>query len=193
MNQTNWTRELFEAALIGVFVFIAIQVAVANFRVEGSSMRPTLLPGHYLMVNKLVYYQVDTERLGKIIPFWNPAEPQLIHAIRPPQRGDVIVFDYPLEPDRQFVKRVIGKPGDLVAIADGKVTVNNQTLDEPYLDLLGHTHMHAVQLAGDEYFVLGDNRTGSRDSRHWGPLPEDHIIGRVWAIYWPRSAWGFPK
>lgn len=193
MNQTNWTRELFEAALIGVFVFIAIQVAVANFRVEGSSMRPTLLPGHYLMVNKLVYYQVDTERLGKIIPFWNPAEPQLIHAIRPPQRGDVIVFDYPLEPDRQFVKRVIGKPGDLVAIADGKVTVNNQTLDEPYLDFLGHTHMHAVQLAGDEYFVLGDNRTGSRDSRHWGPLPEDHIIGRVWAIYWPRSAWGFPK
>ncbi len=193
MNQTNWTRELFEAALIGVFVFIAIQVAVANFRVEGSSMRPTLLPGHYLMVNKLVYYQVDTERLGKIIPFWNPAEPQLIHAIRPPQRGDVIVFDYPLEPDRQFVKRVIGEPGDLVAIADGKVTVNNRTLDEPYLDFLGHTHMHAVQLAGDEYFVLGDNRTGSRDSRHWGPLPEDHIIGRVWAIYWPRSAWGFPK
>ena len=193
MNQTNWTRELFEAALIGVFVFIAIQVAVANFRVEGSSMRPTLSPGHYLMVNKLVYYQVDTERLGKIIPFWNPAEPQLIHAIRPPQRGDVIVFDYPLEPDRQFVKRVIGEPGDLVAIADGKVTVNNRTLDEPYLDFLGHTHMHAVQLAGDEYFVLGDNRTGSRDSRHWGPLPEDHIIGRVWAIYWPRSAWGFPK
>ncbi len=193
MNQTNWTRELFEAALIGVFVFIAIQVAVANFRVEGSSMRPTLLPGHYLMVNKLVYYQVDTERLGKIIPFWNPAEPQLIHAIRPPQRGDVIVFDYPREPDRQFVKRVIGEPGDLVAIADGKVTVNNQTLDEPYLDFLGHTHMHAVQLAGGEYFVLGDNRTGSRDSRHWGPLPEDHIIGRVWAIYWPRSAWGFPK
>ena len=193
MNQTNWTRELFEAALIGVFVFIAIQVAVANFRVEGSSMRPTLMPGHYLMVNKLVYYQVDTERLGKIIPFWNPGEPQLIHAIRPPQRGDVIVFNYPLEPDRQFVKRIIGEPGDLVAIADGKVTVNNRTLDEPYLDFLGHTHMHAVQLAGDEYFVLGDNRTGSRDSRHWGPLPEDHIIGRVWAIYWPRSAWGFPK
>ena len=95
MNQTNWPRELFEAVLIGVMVFIAIQVAVANFRVEGSSMRPTLLPGHYLMVNKLVYYQLDTERLGKIIPFWKPEEPQLIHAIRPPQRGDVIVFDYP--------------------------------------------------------------------------------------------------
>ena len=78
------------------------------------------------------------------------------------------------------MKRVIGEPGDLVAIADGKVTVNNRTLDEPYLDFLGHTDMHAVRLAGDEYFVLGDNRTGSRDSRHWGPLPEDHIIGKVW-------------
>ena len=193
MNQTNWTRELFEAALIGVFVFIAIQVAVANFRVEGSSMRPTLLHGHYLMVNKLVYSQVDTERLGKIIPFWQPAEPRRIHAIRPPQRGDLIVFDYPAEPDRQFVKRIVGEPGDLVAIANGQVSVNDRILDEPYLDFLGHTNMHPAQLAGNEYFVLGDNRPGSRDSRHWGPLPADNIIGKVWAIYWPRSAWGVPK
>ena len=193
MNQTSLTRELFEAALIGIFVFIAIQVAVANFRVEGSSMRPTLSPGHYLMVNKLVYYQLDTERLGKIIPFWQPEQRKMIHAIRPPQRGDVIVFDYPLEPDRQFVKRIIGEPGDLVAITEGRVSVNNRVLDEPYLAFLGRTHMHAVRLAGDEYFVLGDNRNGSRDSRHWGPLPKDNIIGKVWAIYWPRSAWGFPK
>ena len=193
MNQTNWLRELFEAALIGVCVFVAIQVAVANFRVEGSSMRPTLLPGHYLMVNKMVYHRLDTERLGKIVPFWQPAEPRMIHSIRPPQRGDVIVFNYPLEPDRQFVKRIIGEPGDLVAIDDGQVRVNDRLLDEPYLDFLGHTHMHGVQLASDEYFVLGDNRTGSRDSRHWGPLPADHIIGKVWAIYWPRSAWGLPK
>ena len=193
MNQTNWLRELFEAALIGVFVFIAIQVAVANFRVEGSSMRPTLMPGHYLMVNKVVYHQLDTERLGKIIPFWQPGEPQMVYTVRPPRQGDVIVFDYPLEPDRQFVKRIIGEPGDLVAIADGEVRVNDEPLTEPYLDFLGHTQMHGVQLADDEYFVLGDNRTGSRDSRHWGPLPEDHIIGKVWAIYWPRSAWGFPK
>ena len=193
MNQTNWLRELMEAALIGVVVFIVIQVAVANFRVEGSSMRPTLLPGHYLMVNKMVYYQLDTERLGKIIPFWQPEEPQMVHTIRQPRRGDVIVFDYPLEPDRQFVKRIIGEPGDLVAIEDGEVKVNNRALDEPYLDFLGHTDMHGVQLDDDEYFVLGDNRTGSRDSRHWGPLPADNIIGKVWAIYWPRSAWGFPK
>lgn len=192
MNQTNWLRELVEAALIGVVVFLAIQVAVANFRVEGSSMQPTLLSGHYLVVNKLVYYQLDTERLGKIIPFWQPREPRLIHTVRPPRRGDVVVFNYPLEPERQFVKRVIGQPGDRVSIADGRVSVNGRLLSEPYLDTFGHTHMHQIELADGEYFVLGDNRTGSRDSRHWGPLPADHIIGKVWAIYWPQSAWGVP-
>lgn len=193
MNQNNWLRELVEAALIGVVVFIAIQVAVVNFRVEGSSMRPTLLPGQYLMVNKLVYYQLDTERLGKIIPFWQPEAPRTMPVVRAPRRGDVIVFDYPLEPERQFVKRIIGEPGDLVAIDNGRVSVNGRHLEETYLEVLGRAQMHVVQLAEDEYFVMGDNRTGSRDSRHWGPLPADHIIGKVWAIYWPRSAWGFPR
>ena len=114
MNQSNWLRELLEAALIGIVVFVAIQVAVANFRVEGSSMRPTLSPGHYLMVNKLVYYQLDTDRLGKIIPFWQPDEPRLVHTLRPPQRGDVVVFNYPAgagPPVRQADHRGAGRPG----------------------------------------------------------------------------------
>ena len=86
MEQRNWLRELVEATLIGALVFVAIQVAVVNFRVEGSSMNPTLLPGHYLMVNKLVYFQLDTGRLGRIIPFWRPAEPRDIYlgAFAPP-------------------------------------------------------------------------------------------------------------
>ena len=193
MDKNSWLREVLEAALIGVVVFVVIQVAVANFRVEGSSMRPTLLPGHYLMVNKMVYHQVDTDRLGKIIPIWQPDDPQMVNTIRPPRRGDVVVFDYPLEPDRQFVKRVIGEPGDALTIDHGKVTVNGVVLDEPYLDVLGSTQMHEVSLGEDEYFVMGDNRNGSRDSRHWGVLPAENIIGKVWAIYWPRSAWGFPQ
>lgn len=193
MNQTNWLRELLEAALVGVAVFIAIQLAVANFRVEGSSMRPTLLPGHYLVVNKLVYHRIDTGRLGQIIPFWQPREPRALHSVRPPRRGDVIVFNYPLEPERQFVKRIIAEPGDRISIAGGRVSVNGQPLDEPYLTLRGDSDMHPVQMADGEYFVLGDNRNGSRDSRHWGPLPADQIIGKVWAIYWPRSAWGLPQ
>lgn len=193
MNQTNWLRELVEAALVGVAVFIAIQLAVANFRVEGSSMRPTLLPGHYLIVNELVYHRIDAGRLGQIIPFWQPREPRALYSLRSLRRGDIIVFNYPLEPERQFVKRIVAEPGDRIAIAGGRVSVNGEFLDEPYLTLRGDANMHPVQMADGEYFVLGDNRSGSRDSRHWGPLPADQIIGKVWAIYWPRSAWGLPR
>ena len=193
MNDRSWLRELVEAALIGVAVFVAIQFALVNFRVEGSSMRPTLLPGHYLMVDKLVYFQLDTARAGRIIPFWQPRAPEQIYVMRPPARGDVIVFDYPGDPQRQFVKRIIGEPGDTVAITDGEVSINGATLHEPYLDAIGRTDMHPIRLQTDEYFVLGDNRTGSQDSRHWGPLAAGHIIGKVWAIYWPQSAWGFPE
>ena len=193
MNERSWLRELAEAALVGIAVFIAIQVAVVNFRVEGSSMQPTLQPGHYLMVNRLVYFRLDAERLGQIIPFWRPAAPGEVHLARRPRAGDVVVFDYPDDRQRQFVKRVVGAPGDTVAIAGGRVIVNGERLRESYQVVPGRTDMHPVRLGADEYFVLGDNRPGSRDSRHWGTVPSDHIIGKVWAIYWPQSAWGFPK
>ncbi len=193
MKESNWVRELLEAAYIGAVVFIAIQLAVVNFRVEGSSMRPTLLPGHYLMVNKLVYFPVDTERLGLIIPFWQPQDPGRVYVGRSPRQGDVVVFDYPENPQRQFVKRIIGEPGDQVEIQEGQVRVNGVRLDEAYLPDISTSDMHPVRLDDDEYFVMGDNRGGSQDSRHWGPLPADHIIGKVWAVYWPRSAWGFPR
>ncbi len=192
MNDRSWLRELVEVTIIGLLVFTAIQVALVNFRVEGSSMRPTLLPGHYLMVGKLLYCRLDTDRLGKIIPFWQPGEPQLVYLVRPPARGDVIVFDYPRDTERQFVKRIVGEPGDVVSIHDGVVSIDSVPLDEPYLQVLGRSDMHSVRLEDDEYFVLGDNRTGSQDSRHWGTLAANHIIGKVWAVYWPRSAWGFP-
>ena len=193
MKESGWFKELLEAAMIGMVLFIAIQAALVNFRVEGSSMQPTLLPGHYLMVNKLVYFQLDTHRLGMIIPFWQPTDPGEVYLGRTPRRGDVVVFDYPEDPRRQFVKRVIGEPGDRISIDDGRVSVNGTPLGEPYLTQLGRSSMHTVALDDDEYFVMGDNRRGSQDSRHWGPLPSDHIIGKVWAVYWPRSAWGFPR
>lgn len=193
MKDSEWIRELLEAACIGAVVFIVIQVAVVNFRVEGSSMRPTLMPGHYLMVNKAVYFPVDTGRLGMIIPFWQPAEPDNAYLGRTPRQGDVVVFDYPVNPERQFVKRIIGEPGDRVEIRDGKVLVDDVRLDEPYLNGISTSDMHPIRLDEDEFFVMGDNRGGSQDSRHWGPLPADHIIGKVWAIYWPRSAWGLPR
>ena len=193
MKETGWFKELVEAAIIGMAIFFAIQSALVNFRVEGSSMQPTLLPGHYLMVSKLVYFRLDIERLGMITPFWQPRQSAEPYLGRAPRRGDVVVFDYPEDPRRQFVKRIIAEPGDRISIDAGRVSVNDVLLSEPYLTDTGVSTMHAVTLDDDEYFVMGDNRRGSQDSRHWGPLPEDYIIGKVWAIYWPRSAWGFPR
>ena len=195
MNERHWLRELAEAALIGVAVFAAIQFAIVNFRVEGSSMHPTLLPGYYLMVNKLEYFRLDTGRLAGLIPFWQPAQAEQIYLVGRPGRGDIIVFDYPEDTARQFVKRIIGEPGDTVSIANGVVSINGAPLDEPYLQGAGggNCRICAVRLGEGEYFVIGDNRAYSRDSREWGPLESDYIIGRVWAIYWPQSAWGLPE
>lgn len=125
--------------------------------------------------------------------FWQPEDAGRIYLGRTPKRGDVVVFDYPEDPQRQFVKRIIGEPGERVQIEGGQVSVDGVRLDEDYLRSISSTNMHPVRLGEGEYFVMGDNRTGSQDSRHWGPLPADHIIGKVWAIYWPRSAWGFPR
>ena len=145
---------------IGAVVFIAIQLAIVNFRVEGSSMRPTLLPGHYLMVNKLVYFPVDTDRLGMIVPFWQPDEPGRIYLGRSPRQGDVVVFDYPEDTQRQFVKRIIGEPGQRVQITGGQVIVDGARLDESYLPGISTGDMHPVRLGDGEYFVMGDNRSG---------------------------------
>ena len=193
MNERHWLRELVEAGLIGVAVFAAIQFAIVNFRVEGSSMHPTLLPGYYLMVGKLEYFRLDTGRLAGLIPFWQPAQAEQIYLVGQPARGDVIVFDYPQDTQRQFVKRIVGEPGDTIAISGGVVSINGARLDEPYLRGPGFGDLSPVQLDEGEYFVLGDNRAGSRDSRHWGPLESEYIIGRVWAIYWPQSAWSIPE
>ena len=91
------------------------------------------------------------------------------------------------------MKRIIAEPGEQVRIEGGRVSVDGVRLDESYLPGIATSDMHPVRLGDGEYFVMGDNRSGSQDSRHWGPLTDDHIIGKVWAIYWPRSAWGFPR
>lgn len=186
-------REFLEAVLLALVVFLFIQTSVQNFRVEGSSMHPTLEGGQYLLVNKLVYLKIDQERLSRIIPFWSVGEPEQRFAVHPPQRGDVIVFHFPKDPSRDFVKRVIGVPGDVVTIHEGRVQVNDQTLEEPYLTVRDTSDMAALSLGEKEYFVLGDNRRGSNDSRNWGPVPEENILGKVWLVYWPFSNWNLPE
>jgi signal peptidase I len=182
-------REFLEAILLALLVFLVIQTSIQNFRVEGSSMRPTLEGGQYLLVNKLVYFRIDQGRLSRIIPFWKVAESTENFAVHPPQRGEVIVFAFPRDPTRDFVKRVIGVPGDRVEIREGTVFVNGEALDEPYITDHDSSDMREMTLQDKQYFVLGDNRRGSNDSRNWGPVPEENILGKVWIIYWPLSNW----
>ena len=185
-------RELTEAILLALVIFVFIQTSIQNFKVEGSSMHPTLEGGQYLLVNKLVYFQFDDQRWSRLVPFWKVEQSSRSFAVHPPQRGEVIVFHYPRDVTRDFVKRVIGVPGDRVEIRGSTVVVNGQALTEPYISEQDPSDMDPIVVKEGEYFVLGDNRSrgGSNDSRNWGTVPEDNILGKVWVVYWPPENWG---
>ena len=180
---------IIEAVVLAAVVFMLLQVTVRNFKVDGSSMDPTLEDGQYLLVNRLVYLRVELDRLAKIVPFWKAGEGSSRHAIHAPKRGEVIVFEFPdsnpNNPKKDFVKRVVGLPGETMRMFDGKVFVNEEVLNEPYLSHKDHSNASKVTLGEGEYYVLGDNRTHSNDSRSWGAVPEANIRGKVWMVYWP--------
>jgi signal peptidase I len=182
-------REIIEAVVLAAVVFMLLQVTVRNFKVDGSSMDPTLEDGQYLLVNRLVYLRVELDRLAKIVPFWKAGEGSSRHAIHAPKRGEVIVFEFPdsnpNNPRKDFVKRVVGLPGETMRMFDGKVFVNEEVLDEPYLSQKDHSNASEITLGEGEYYVLGDNRAHSNDSRSWGAVPEANIRGKVWMVYWP--------
>ncbi len=159
-------RELVETLLLTLIIFLLIRFAVQNFRIEGFSMEPNFHDGEFLLVNKLVY---------------------MLH---PPERGDVIVLKYPPVPSRDFIKRVIGLPGDRIEIINGKVYINGDALDEPYPLNEGSYNYGPVTVGPDEYFVLGDNRNNSSDSHSWGMLPVKDVVGKAWIAYWPPSLIG---
>ena len=182
-------REIIEAVVLAAVVFMLLQVTVRNFKGDGSSMNPTLEDGQYLLVNRLVYLRVELDRLAKIVPFWTADEGSSRHAIQAPKRGEVNVFEFPdsnpNNPKKDFVKRVVGLPGETMRMFDGKVFVNEEVLNEPYLSHKDHSNASKVTLGEGEYYVLGDNRTHSNDSRSWGAVPEANIRGKVWIVYWP--------
>ena len=190
----NVFREILDAVGLSLVVFILIQTSMQNFKVEGASMSPTLNSGQYLIVNKLAYVNVDLVRLSKLIPIWRAKQVKDNHNVRSPIRGEIIVFRFP-DPNpnnrkRDFVKRVIGVPGDKIAIVNGVVWVNGESLHEGYLRYRDTFNLDERVLKEKHYFVLGDNRTGSNDSRAWGAVPEENILGKVWSVYWPPSDWG---
>lgn len=180
-------RETVEAVALALLVFLFLQVSVSNFKVDGSSMQPTVEDGQYLLVNKLVYFKIDTGRIARIIPFWNVEEPEGHFAIHPPERAEVIVFQFPGDPRKDFVKRVVGLPGEEVEVRNGMVYIDGVFLEEPYLLERDRSTAGPTLLKEREYYVIGDNRRNSRDSRTWGPVPEENVRGKVWLVYWPFS------
>jgi len=158
-------REIIETILLTVLIYVAVNFATGRFRVEGNSMEPSVHDSQYVLVDKISY------ELGY------------------PQRGDVVVFYYPLGTERDFIKRVIGLPGETVSVAGGVVSVNGQPLAEPYI-AAPPTYASSWPLGPNQYFVLGDNRNSSSDSHSWGPLDRKYLIGQAVLVYWPPRTWG---
>ena len=178
-------REILEAVLLALVVLIVLQATVRNFKVEGSSMAPTLESGQFLVVDQASFLKFDRERLSRVVPFWkvDDAEPEFVFT--PPERGEIIVFQYPRDTTKDFVKRVLGLPGETVEVRSGTVYVNGEAIREPYLRRLDGSSVPPLTLGEKEYYVIGDNRRNSNDSRAWGAVPEENIVGRVWLVYWP--------
>ncbi len=162
---TAWLLDLLETILLAVVLFVGINLVSARIRVESISMEPTLIPGEFVIVNKLAY------RFGEM------------------HRGDVVVFYYPRDPSQRYIKRLIGLPGDEVTVSGGRVFINGEALNEPYLNA-PPTYMGTWQVPQDGIFVLGDNRNRSADSHVWGMVPLDYIIGKAIFVYWPLDRFG---
>lgn len=154
-------KEIFQTALISLAIFLFVYIfLVQPHRVKGESMSPNFEDGELLLTEKVSY------RFGK------------------PKRGDVIVFEAPVGNKVDFIKRIIGTPGDTITVKNGEVLVNDVKLNETYIKI--ETQGDEVKKIGaDEYFVLGDNRGASSDSRVFGPIKKSVIRGRVWFVYWP--------
>lgn len=185
----NLLKEVLETLIIALVAFFLIQVTVRNFRVDGESMSPSLLDGQYILVNKAVYTNVPEKGIARILPFFKveAGRSYLFHA---PQRGEIIVFKPPLSQNRDFIKRIIGVPGDKVQIKQGKVIVNGVELQEPYIMENPNYEFGLTEVPPAHYFVLGDNRNRSSDSHLWGVVPYNNIVGKAWVSLWPPKKWG---
>lgn len=164
-KRRRYVRELLEILTLTLLMFLVLRFAVQNFRIDGPSMESTLHNQEYILVDKAAYF---------------------FHA---PERGDVIVFEYPLNPQVDYVKRIIAIPGDIISIVGERVTVDGVTLNEPYVnknDPYNPFPPIVKRIVGpNEYFVMGDNRGDSSDSREWGFVPRQNIIGKAAFVYWP--------
>ena len=183
-TKPRFVREIIETAILAGLIFVVLQVTVQNYQVEGSSMLPTLNQGDCVLANKFIYSSIDTATFADFLPTVDPHQGDLLFTFHPPKRGEIVIFEYPNDRNRHFVKRVIGVPGDEVRIQNGTVFVNRSEIQEPYLDRSHSSSNYGPIIVGTgEYFVLGDNRLSSNDSRAWGTISNEHIIGKYWFRY----------
>jgi len=187
-------REVAETVVLALLIFLLVRSVVQNFQVEGRSMEPTLETGWYLLVNKVIYAEINLKTVNKFLPFIDPGDDPTRYVFRPPRRGDVIVFEapgqVPGEAERDFIKRIIGLPGETVEVHDCTTFVNGKPLDEPYIAEKPLYEYGPETVPPGHFFVLGDNRNNSSDSHSWGMLPKENIIGQAWLSYWPFSTFG---
>ena len=182
----EFLNDLLETIALALLLFFVVQGAFKNYRVELSSMESTLSPQDRLVVNELVYFQLSTDVFTSVFRS-NDLQINSNNSFlfQEPKRGEIIIFKYPLDKDRDFVKRIIGLPGETVSIEAGVVAIDGQVLDEPYIETKGEHYMSPMFVPSGSYFVLGDNRENSSDSRFWGPVETANIIGKVTLKYWP--------
>ena len=165
MKRSHLAREIIETLALTLIIFLVIHFTVQNYMIEGTSMQPSLTNNQFVLVNKLAY---------------------LFHA---PERGDVIVFHWPKETTKDLIKRVIGLPGDTIVITGKTVQVDGVVLKEPYIRESLNPKGDRLVVPINDYFVLGDNRPVSDDSRDWGFVPRSYIIGKAVLVYWPVNNW----
>ena len=186
----SFVRELVETGLLAILVFLAVRASIQHYRVECRSMDPTLSNGEFLLVNSLVYSEVDLGKVSKIVPFWDPGDPEVRHVFHGPERGDIVILHARREVGKDLVKRVIGVPGDVLEIRDGKVFINDRELIEPYTNGPWRGSLDPVRIPANKFFVMGDNRNNSLDSRSFGLVDEGDIVGKAMASWWPKEDWG---
>jgi signal peptidase I len=183
--QKSTLREYFESILVAVVLALFVRTFVFQaFKIPTGSMKPNLLVGDHLIVNKFIFAPTRFAFERALLP------------MRPIERGDIVVFKFPEEPERDFIKRVIGLPGDTLELRNQTVSINGRALTEPYAHYLFPPATEG-QMNGDlrrkygpvtvpdgHYFMMGDNRDDSQDSRFWGFLPQSYVKGRALFIYW---------
>jgi len=191
-------REVLETVLLAAVIFVGVRLLVLNFRVDGQSMTPNLHDREMLLVNRNAYLNVDLNAVIDWLPGIERDGEWVVYPFDPPERGDIVVFDPPDPPvsggDKPYIKRVIGLPGETVEIRGGSIFIDGQQLDESYLPgastSCGRRGCDPITVPEGHVYVLGDNRDNSSDSRFFGAVPVDAIVGKAWLTYWPVEDFG---